>query len=153
MGRWLTYTSPLVYSERMEKKEDQLFTISELAASFKISTRAIRFYETKQLLSPNRVGGNRVYSHNDRVRLTLILRGKRLGFSLADIREYIGLYDADPDHREQVQVLLTRLSKRKEELVQQQQDITTTIRELEELEVICLEQMSQMDTEPSCDSG
>ncbi|RVU86488.1 MerR family DNA-binding transcriptional regulator [Leucothrix sargassi] len=129
----------------MEIEDEQLFTISELSALFGISTRAIRFYETKQLLNPKRVGGNRVYSHSDRVRLTLILRAKRLGFSLADIREYIDLYDSDPDHREQVQVLLVKLSKRKKELIQQQQDIATTISELEALETICLEQMANMD--------
>jgi len=129
----------------MEIKNEQLFTISELSASFGISTRTIRFYETKQLLNPQRIGGNRVYSHSDQVRLTLILRAKRLGFSLADIREYIGLYDADPDHREQVQVLMGKLSTRKKELIQQQQDIATTIGELEALEAICLEQISSMN--------
>ena len=64
-------------------KNEQLFTISELSQLFEVSTRAIRFYETKQLLNPQRIGGNRVYSHNDKVRLTLVLRAKRLGFSLA----------------------------------------------------------------------
>jgi DNA-binding transcriptional MerR regulator len=129
----------------MKAKNEQLFTISEFSELFGISTRAIRFYETKQLLNPQRVGGNRVYSHSDKVRLTLILRAKRLGFSLADIREYIGLYDADPDHREQVQVLLGKLSRRKAELIQQQQDIATTIDELEALEPICHRQMASMN--------
>lgn len=135
----------------MEMKDEQLFTITELSVFFGITARAIRFYETKELLTPKRVGGNRVYTHSDKVRLTLILRAKRLGFSLADIREYIGLYDADPDHREQMQVLLSKLSVRKQELIQQQKDIATTIGELETLENICLEQMSSMDL--SSDSG
>ena len=65
---------------------------------------------------------------------------------MADIREYIDLYDADPDHREQAQVLLTKLSIRKNELIQQQQDIATTISELEALEVICLDQLSSTNT-------
>ena len=131
--------------------DEQLYTISELSVLFGISTRAIRFYETKQLLNPQRVGGNRVYNNSDRVRLKLILRAKRLGFSLADIHEYIGLYDADPDHRGQIQVLLSKLSVRKKELIQQQQDIATTISELEALETICMDQMSGMDD--SSDSG
>jgi len=135
----------------MKTENGQLFTISEFSVLFGISTRAIRFYETKQLLNPKRVGGNRVYDHSDEVRLTLILRAKRLGFSLADIREYIGLYDADPDHKEQAQVLLEKLAQRKAELIQQQQDIATTINELETLEAICQKQLAEIAV--SSDSG
>ena len=74
---------------------DKLYSITELAEEFDITPRAIRFYETKCLLSPQRAGATRVYNYRDRARLMLVLRGKRLGFSLEDIKEYIDLYDAE----------------------------------------------------------
>ena len=81
-------------------------TISELAKEFGVTTRTIRFYEDQGLLSPRRDGTNRVFSNRDRVRLKLALRGKRLGFSLASIEDYLELYDADPGHKTQLMALL-----------------------------------------------
>jgi len=129
----------------MEKIVEQLYSISELSEAFGISARTIRFYETKQLLSPRRIGGNRVYSYSDKIRLALILRAKRLGFSLTDIREYIELYDADPNHKEQIQLLLAKVERRIDELKQQQEDLVTTLHELEEIETQCLNHLSHMD--------
>ena len=80
---------------RRESENRDLFAIADLAREFGISTRAIRFYETKGLLTPERVGSTRVFRRRDRARLILILRGKRLGFSLRDISDYLSLYDAD----------------------------------------------------------
>ncbi|MGL4917519.1 MAG: MerR family transcriptional regulator, partial [Aeromonas allosaccharophila] len=88
------------------KDEGRRFSISELAREFDITTRSIRFYEDQGLLNPAREGQTRIYSKQDRVRLKLTLRGKRLGFSLAEIRELFDLYDADKSSRTQLQTML-----------------------------------------------
>lgn len=111
-----------------------LFTIGELAASFSLSPRAIRFYEDQGLLAPERVGTQRVYTRRDRARLQLILRGKRLGFSLSDIREFLDLYDADNGNRRQMRVTLEATQKRIADLEQQLQDITLTLSELRDMQ-------------------
>ena len=85
---------------------DRLFTITELSDEVGATPRAIRFYESKGLLAPQRAGANRVYSYRDRARLLIILRGKRLGFSLARIQEYLSLYDTDATHKGQLEHLL-----------------------------------------------
>ena len=108
----------------------ELLTIGELAAEFSLSPRAIRFYEDQRLLSPSRAGTTRVYTRRDRARLQLILRGKRLGFSLADIREFLGLYDADRGKHRQMAMTLERTRSRIGELEIQLQDITKTLSEL-----------------------
>lgn len=129
----------------MEKNTDHLYSISELSDAFSISARTIRFYETKQLLKPRRIGGNRVYSYSEKIRLALILRAKRLGFSLTDIREYIELYDADPNQKEQIQLLLVKVENRMEDLRQQQEDLFIAIRELEDIEGQCTDRLNQID--------
>jgi len=111
-----------------------LFTIGELATAFALSPRAIRFYEDQGLLAPERVGAQRVYTKRDRARLQLILRGKRLGFSLADIREFLNLYDADRTKHRQMAALLDRTRARILELEQQLEDITVTLAELRDME-------------------
>ena len=110
---------------------DRLFSINELAEQFDITARAIRFYEDKGLISPDRAGSRRVYTRRDRGRLQLILRGKRLGFSLEEIREYLDLYDQDPAQVSQMQLLLTKISERRLQLVQQQKDIVQTLADLD----------------------
>jgi len=112
----------------------ELFTIGELAAAFSLSPRAIRFYENQGLLAPERAGTQRIYSKRDRARLKLILRGKRLGFSLADIREFLDLYDADKTKRQQMEMTLDRTRARITELEQQLEDITVTLAELRDME-------------------
>ena len=111
-----------------------LFTIGELAAAFALSPRAIRFYEDQGLLAPERVGTQRVYTKRDRARLQLILRGKRLGFSLADIREFLDLYDADRTGHRQMAMTLERTRTRIRDLEQQLADITVTLAELRDME-------------------
>jgi len=113
---------------------DKLLTVTELAEEFNITPRTIRFYETKELLSPQRVGQTRVYTYRDRARLKLILRAKRLGFSLTDIREYLGLYGVDPEQLEQQQLLLEKVRRRIEELEQQQEDLVATLEELRDIQ-------------------
>ena len=111
-----------------------LHSIGDLAGEFGVSHRAIRFYEDHGLLAPQRIGGNRVYGARDRARLQLILRGKRLGFALADIKELLDLYDVDPDHLEQARATLARGRARIDELERQQQEIALTLAELHEIE-------------------
>ena len=108
-----------------------LFAIADLAKEFGISTRAIRFYETKGLLAPERVGATRIFRRRDRARLILILRGKRLGFSLRDISDYLSLYDAD--RSQQVNLLLDKVDERLASLERQRDDLETTINELREI--------------------
>ena len=83
-----------------------LYSISEMSQQLGLTPRAIRFYESKDLLTPQRVGGTRVYTRGDRARLQIIQRGKRMGFSLTEIKEYLDLRDADPAHHQQLQLLL-----------------------------------------------
>ena len=106
--------------------------------------RAIRFYESKGLLSPQRVGANRVYNYRDRARLLIILRGKRLGFSLSRIQEYLSLYDADPTHKGQLEHLLAGTQRRIEELESQRADLELTIEELREIEELTLDAIAKL---------
>jgi len=118
---------------RPESENRDLFAIADLAREFGISTRAIRFYETKGLLSPERVGSTRIFRRRDRARLILILRGKRLGFSLRDISDYLTLYDADRTHRAQVSMLVEMVDARTQMLENQLKDLQTTLTELREI--------------------
>ena len=106
------------------------YTISELAREFEVTTRTIRFYEDQGLLSPRREGTNRVFSNRDRVRLKLALRGKRLGFSLAEIRELFDLYDVTQDEKKQLEEFLVKLERRRALLVQQREDIEVMLNEI-----------------------
>ncbi len=126
----------------------QLFTIGELSTDFSLSSRAIRFYEDQGLLSPQRVGSNRVYTKRDRARLQLILRGKRLGFSISDIREFLDLYDTDRTKRTQMAVALDRTRSRIQDLEQQLDDITVTLAELRDMEaeIVAYTQLAANDT-------
>jgi len=114
-------------------ENQDIFSITDLSKEFNISTRTIRFYESKGLLAPNRVGGTRIFYRRDRARLILILRGKRLGFSLKEIEEYLSLYDAEKGNKVQVERLHELVNQRLEKLNGQMQDIKTTISELSEL--------------------
>jgi len=121
--------------------DQQLFAITELAREFGISTRTIRFYESKGLLSPERVGSTRVFRKRDRARLLLILRGKRLGFSLKDISEYLSLYDADNTRSSQLLLLQSKVDERLNLLQMQLQDLEITICELKEIRQLAQSQL------------
>lgn len=122
----------------MKQISTDLFSVTELADELGITPRAIRFYETKGLIKPRRAGTTRVYTHRDRARMLLILRGKRLGFTLADIKEYLDLYDVDPSQVKQLQLLLGKIDERAKELEQQREDLETTLMELDEMRQECL---------------
>lgn len=112
----------------------EIWTITELANEQGITPRAIRFYEDQGLISPLRDGRNRVYGNRDRVRLKLILRGKRIGLTLAEIREIIDLYDSPQGEKRQTEMLLRVIRDRRAQLQAQQQDIAVILSELDNLE-------------------
>ena len=126
---------------RPEPENRDLFAIADLAKEFGISTRAIRFYEAKGLLSPERVGATRIFRRRDRARLILILRGKRLGFSLRDISDYLSLYDAN--RSQQVHLLTAKVDERLASLEAQLQDLQTTIAELKEIRKLADERLDK----------
>ncbi len=115
----------------------ETFGIAKLAREFEVTTRTIRFYEDKGLLAPHREGQRRIYSPRDRVRLRLIMRGKRLGFSLDEIRELIDLYDVDPTEVTQLRHFLDKIRERKDVLTRQQKDIAETLGEIARIENQC----------------
>lgn len=127
---------------RAEPENRELFAIADLAREFGISTRAIRFYESKGLLHPERVGGSRIFRRRDRARLILILRGKRLGFSLRDISDYLSLYDAH-SQTAQVNLLVEMVDQRLALLESQLTDLQTTISELREIRKLASERLAQ----------
>jgi DNA-binding transcriptional MerR regulator len=114
--------------------DEALLTVNELAEALEVTPRTIRFYEQKGLIQPRRAGTVRVFTRRDRARLLLILRGKRLGFSLRDIREYLDLYDADPTRREQVRLLLGKVRARMAALERQRRDLEQAMTELQNIE-------------------
>jgi DNA-binding transcriptional MerR regulator len=121
------------------KSETPLYSIGDLASEFGISTRAIRFYESKGLIAPERVGSNRIYKKRDRARLILILRGKRLGFSLEEIAEYLNLYDADPNQIAQTRLLLHKVETSIAELEGKQRDIVAALGDLGDIRTHCIQ--------------
>jgi DNA-binding transcriptional MerR regulator len=129
----------------------RLYSITELARELGVTARAIRFYESKGLLEPQRAGTTRIYSHRDRARLQLILRGKRLGFSLAGVKQYLDLYDADPTHQEQMVHLLRSARLRIARLEGQRHDLEVMLAELREVEAQTLAAMRAAAIEPPAD--
>jgi DNA-binding transcriptional MerR regulator len=122
--------------------EDRLYAIGELAGEFEVTTRTIRFYESKGLIAPARRGVARAYSRRDRARLKLILRGKNLGFSMEEIAEYLRLYDADPAQIAQTQLLLVRVDDAIEHLQIKRADLDRTLRELRDIRAHCIAHLS-----------
>lgn len=112
-------------------------SIGELAREFRITTRAIRFYEARGLIAPARAGNSRTYTRRDRARLKLILRGKNLGFTLEDIGRYLSLYDTDPSQLAQTRMLLGRVEAHIAELESKQADIERTLTELRTIWTQC----------------
>ncbi|WP_033067777.1 MerR family transcriptional regulator [Thalassospira australica] len=119
------------------------YTITDLAREFEVTTRTIRFYEDQGLISPDRQGQTRIYSQRDRVRLRLIMRGKRLGFSLKEIRDLLNLYDGDRSEITQLRTLVDKVNERRETLRKQREDIDATLDELDKLEETCQEELSR----------
>lgn len=115
----------------------ETWSIAELAAEYDVTLRTIRFYEDRGLLTPERRGTTRVYHPRDRVRLALILRGKRLGFSLDEIARIVDMYDAEPGEEGQLVYLLDQITHRRTELEQRRRDIEETLQDLAEVEARC----------------
>lgn len=115
-----------------------------MSKEFDITTRAIRFYEDAGLLSPDRQGRNRLYSIRDRTRLKLILRGKRLGFSLNEIGEMFRLYDSEPGEVAQLNHIMNKISEKMNLLERQLEDLRIVMQELQEFRSQCQERLEQM---------
>ena len=113
---------------------ENLFSVTELGKELGVSARTIRLYEDKGLISPCRAGNNRIYTLRDRSRMMLILRGKRLGFKLKEIKEYLDLYDVDPTHAKQLRLLLNSVHSRITRLEDQRVALEQTLAELREVE-------------------
>lgn len=128
--------------------DQQFYTVTELAEDLNVTPRAIRFYEAKGLLNPKRAGSTRVYTHRDRARLLLILRGKRLGFSLSEIKEYLDLYVVDTSQTEQMRLLRRKVWQRLEALEIQRRDIETTVSELKDIEKLVVDGLRNKGLDP-----
>jgi DNA-binding transcriptional MerR regulator len=124
----------------------QRWRISDLAEEYGVTLRTLRHYEELGLLSPERVGSARVYHQRDRIRLELILRGKRLGFSLGEIAVIVNMYDQPPGEAGQLEYLLDQCSVRRDELEQRRRDIDATLRELDDVEQRCREELQALRT-------
>ena len=122
---------------------DSTYSISDLARELDITTRAIRFYEEQGMLAPERRGQERVYSAKDKVTLKLILRGKRIGFSLAECRELIELYDPETGSRKQLETFMGKIAERRLQLEQQLLDIQQMQLELDTAEERCLAALAE----------
>jgi len=120
------------------------YTISDLAKEYDITPRTIRFYEDQGLLTPGREGRQRVFSEGDNVRLRLILRGKRLGFSLAEAKEIIDLYGMGSGNERQLIYFLQKIEERRLNLKQQQEDIKEILQELKSVEKRVREELNEL---------
>jgi DNA-binding transcriptional MerR regulator len=123
---------------------NQTFSISELAREFDVTTRTIRHYEDEGLLSPARKGQTRIYGQRDRTRLKLILRGKRLGFSLSEVADIIRLYDEAPGEVGQLNFFLEKIADRRAHLERQREDIDVTLDELAVVERNCRKRLKAL---------
>jgi len=122
----------------------QEISIGVLAREFGVTTRTIRFYEDEGLLSPQRRGQKRVYGPRERVRLRLILRGKRLGFSIAEIREILDMYESEPGEAGQLRHLVAKIAERRAALQRQRADIDQTLADMAEIEARCEQALTEL---------
>lgn len=116
---------------------ETLFSVTQLSAELGITVRTLHFYEAQGLIAPQRVGNHRVYTSRDRARMILIMRGKRLGFSIRMIRDYLELYDIDPTQGQQTKTLLNTVQLRLEQLEEQRTALDETFSELRSIELQC----------------
>jgi len=133
-------TAPLARTEALQRekpREATTYSISALAKEFGITTRTIRFYESRGLISPQRIGTTRKYSKRDRARLILILRGRNLGFTVEDVSEYLSLYDSDPAQLAQTRLLLDKVTAAIDDLETKRRDIERSLADLNEIRARC----------------
>ena len=121
---------------------DKTYTISDLAKEFGVTTRTIRFYEEKGMISPLRDGLKRLYSSADRVRIKLILRGKRIGMPLQECVDVIDMYDPEHNNAEQLHSLINKVKERREQLLQQKRDIDDMLTGLDEVQSLCKQSLA-----------
>ena len=121
------------------------YTISDLAKEFEVTTRTIRFYEAEGMISPERDGQRRIFSGRDRTRLKLILRGKRIGFTLAEIREIVDMYDTHPGESGQLRHLIDRIETQRIELEARRAVIDTTLEDLAEVEANARRRLAELE--------
>ncbi|MDP9012480.1 MAG: MerR family DNA-binding transcriptional regulator [Pseudomonadota bacterium] len=131
----------------MREATGQLYSVTELGLDLGVTARTIRFYEDKGLIAPQRAGNNRVYTQRDRARMILILRGKKLGFTLREIKEYLDLYDADPTHAKQLRLLLGAVRSRILQLEDQRVALHQAIAELHEVEAQARDALATLDSD------
>lgn len=129
----------------LQSTMSKTYTISELAEEFGVTTRTLRHYEDQGLVTPAREGLNRLYSHRDRVRLKLALRGKRLGFSLNELRELFELYDLANDERKQLEEFAVKLDRRRAQLEQQREDVEVMLNEINFFSRQCQRLLAESD--------
>jgi DNA-binding transcriptional MerR regulator len=129
------------------------YSIGDLAREFDITTRSIRFYEDQGLLTPTRQGQTRLYTNKDRVRLKLILRGKRLGFSLAETKRLFDLYDLENSSARQLYTVFELIAEKRLSLQQQLEDIKVLLVELNNLEERCRDELAEIEAGPSAQPG
>ncbi len=127
---------------------DRLYSTTQLADEAGVTARTIRFYESRGLLQPQLAGSTRVYTYRDRARLELVLRGKRLGFSLDEIAEYLDLYDADPDHISQLHHVRRMARQRADDLRAKLQDIHAALEELDRIDRDAADALQQKGIDP-----
>lgn len=142
---------PSDHTVAADKRPTESFTISELAVEFGLTPRTIRFYEDEGLISPGRSGINRVYSRRDRARLELICRGKRLGFSLAEVKEFLDLYDRDRRQIEQMKYAAALARQRIDSLERQLEDVKQTLTDLRRIEKEMIDYLRSEGVEPESD--
>jgi DNA-binding transcriptional MerR regulator len=127
-----------------DQNSEETFSISDLSKEFDITTRSIRFYEDQGLITPTRNGQTRIYTKRDKVRLKLILRGKRLGFTLAETGRLFELYDADKSSPNQLNIMLELIQDKKVHLTQQMDDIKVVLMELMTAEKRCRDTLKSL---------
>ena len=124
---------------------DKLYSIRDLASEFDVTTRTIRYYEEKGLLSPEREGAKRIYSPSDRTKLKLILRGKRLGLTLEESAEIVLMYGSPEKNRQQLEKLIGRIRVKRQELMQQKDDLESLLTDLQGVEKKCRVALEKFD--------
>jgi DNA-binding transcriptional MerR regulator len=122
----------------------KLYSITEMTREFDISTRTLRFYEDEGLIHPERRGRTRLYRTADRHLIAQILRGRRIGFTIAEIREIIQVYNEPPGEVGQLKLLMKKVEEKRDGLRQKRKDIDETIGELDSIEEVCLNRMAEI---------
>lgn len=120
------------------------YTITELTREFGVSTRTLRFYEDEGLIQPDRRGRTRLFRAADRHLIKEILRGRRLGFTIAEIREIIEIYKGPPGELGQLELMMKRVAEKREQLNQKRQDIEETLAELDSVDEACLARLAEL---------